>query len=64
MDSKKIHLLWSISLFTICIATIILSLANIGDVGLHAIVKGIILAVDIVGLPVVIYTTYKKFIAK
>ena len=61
MDSKKITRLWSVSLFAINIATLIAVFANIAGVGLPVIVKGIILAVDIVGLPVVIYTTYKKF---
>lgn len=64
MDSKKITRLWSVSLFAISIATLIVAFTNIAGVDLPAIVKGIVLAVDIVGLPVVIYTTYKKFIAK
>ena len=64
MDSKIITRLWSVSLFAISIATLIVAFTNIAGVDLPAIVKGIVLAVDIVGLPVVIYTTYKKFIAK
>lgn len=54
-------LLWSISLLVIGIATIILSGSNIIGIELSDIVVRIVGVIELLALPVLAYTTVKKF---
>lgn len=58
---KRNDLLWSISLLVIGIATIILSGSNIIGIKLPDIIVRIIGVIDLLFLPVLAYTTVKKF---
>lgn len=58
---KRNDLLWSISLLVIGIATIILSGSNIIGIELPDIIVRIIGVIDLLFLPVLAYTTVKKF---
>ena len=58
---KRNDLLWSICLLVIGIATIILSGSNIIGIELSDIVVRIIGVIDLLALPVLAYTTVKKF---
>lgn len=57
---KKIDLLWSISLILIGICTLILSVFNIIGVELSGIVTAVIGVIDLICLPILVYTTIKK----
>lgn len=58
---KKNDLVWSISLMVISFATIILSGSNIIGIELPDIIVRIIGVIDLLALPVLAYTTVKKF---
>ena len=58
---KRNDLLWSISLLIIGIATIILTGLNIIGIDVPDIVVRIIGVIDLLALPVLAYTTVKKF---
>ena len=58
---KRNNLLWSISLLIIGIATIILIGLNIIGIDVPDIVVRIIGVIDLLALPVLAYTTVKKF---
>lgn len=58
---KRNDLLWSISLLIIGIATIILIGLNIIGIDVPDIVVRIIGVIDLLALPVLVYTTVKKF---
>ncbi|MBP1547162.1 MAG: hypothetical protein J6A37_11250 [Oscillospiraceae bacterium] len=58
---KRNDLLWSISLLIIGIATIILIGLNIIGIDVPDIVVRIIGVIDLLALPVLAYTTVKKF---
>ena len=58
---KTNDLLWSISLFIIGIVSIILFGSNIIGIELPDIVVRILGVIDLLALPVLVYTTVKKF---
>ena len=58
---KRNDLLWSISLLVIGLATIILTGLNIIGIDVPDIVVRIIGVIDLLPLPVLAYTTVKKF---
>ena len=58
---KRNNLLWSISLLVIGLATIILTGLNISGIDVPDIVVRIIGVIDLLALPVLAYTTVKKF---
>ena len=58
---KRNDLLWSISLLVIGIATIIISGSNSIGIELPDIIVRIIGVIDLLALPVLAYTTVKKF---
>jgi hypothetical protein len=58
---KRNNLLWSISLLVIGIATIIISGSNSIGIELPDIIVRIIGVIDLLALPVLAYTTVKKF---
>ena len=58
---KRNDLLWSISLLVIGLATIILTGLNIIGIDIPDIVVRIIGVIDLLALPVLAYTTVKKF---
>lgn len=58
---KRNDLLWSISLLVIGLATIILTGLNIIGIDVPDIVVRIIGVIDLLALPVLVYTTVKKF---
>lgn len=58
---KRNDLLWSISLLVIGLATIILTGLNIIGIDVPDIVVRIIGVIDLLTLPVLAYTTVKKF---
>ena len=60
MDSKKINIMWSVSLIIIGVATIILAGANIIGIDLPDIVARILGVLDLVSLPVLAFSTVKK----
>lgn len=57
---KRNDLLWSISLLVIGLATIILTGLNISGIDVPDIVVRIIGVIDLLALPVLVYTTVKK----
>ena len=57
---KKSDLMWSISLIAIGIATIILAGANIVGIDLPDMLVRLLGIVDIVALPIFVYSTIKK----
>ena len=60
MDSKKINIMWSVSLIIIGVATIILAGANIIGIELSDITARILGVLDLVSLPVLAFSTVKK----
>ena len=58
---KRNDLLWGISLLVIGLATIILTGLNISGIDVPDIVVRIIGVIDLLALPVLAYTTVKKF---
>lgn len=60
MDSKKINIMWSVSLIIIGVATIILAGANIIGIELTDIAARILGVLDLVSLPVLAFSTVKK----
>lgn len=60
MDSKKINIMWSVSLIIIGVATIILAGANIIGIELSDIAARILGVLDLVSLPVLAFSTVKK----
>lgn len=60
MDSKKINIMWSVSLIIIGVATIILAGANIIGIDLPDIAARILGVLDLVSLPVLAFSTVKK----
>ena len=58
---NKNTLLWSISLIVIGAATLILAGSNIIGIELPDVIVRIIGIVDLIALPVLAYTTVKKF---
>ena len=58
---KRNDLLWSISLLVIGLATIILTGLNIIGIDVPDIVVRIIGVIDLLALPVLAYSTVKKF---
>ena len=57
---KKSDLMWSISLIAIGIATIILAGANIVGIDLPDMLVRLLGIVDLVALPILVYSTIKK----
>lgn len=60
MDSKKINIMWSLSLIIIGVATIILAGANIIGIELSDIASRILGVLDLASLPVLAFSTVKK----
>lgn len=60
MNSKIINIMWSISLIIIGIATIILAGTNIIAIELPDIAVRVLGVVDLVSLPVLVFSTVKK----
>lgn len=60
MNSKIINIMWSISLIIIGIATIILAGANIVAIELPDIAVRVLGVIDLVSLPVLVFSTVKK----
>jgi hypothetical protein len=60
MESKKLNVIWGISLFTIGIATIILAGSGIIGQELPDSVKIILCLIDLIALPVLVFTTVRK----
>lgn len=58
---NKNTLLWSLSLLIIGVATLILAGSNIIGIELPDVIVRIIGIVDLIALPVLAYTTVKKF---
>lgn len=61
MDSNKINKLWSISLLIINIVTLIIVIPNIVGIELSNIMKIVLVIIDLIALPIVVYSTYNKF---
>ena len=57
---KKSDLMWSISLIAIGIATIILAGANIVGIDLPDMLVRLLGIVDLVALPILVYSTIKR----
>lgn len=57
---KKSEIMWSISLITIGIATIILAGTNIVGIDLPDMLVRLFGIVDLVALPILVYSTIKK----
>lgn len=64
MDSKKINIMWLVSLIIIGVATIILAGANIIGIELSDIASRILGVLDLVSLPVLAFSTVKRLKAK
>lgn len=60
MDTKKINIMWSVSLIIIGVATIILAGANIIGIELPDIAARILGVLDLVSIPVLVFSTVKK----
>lgn len=60
MNSKIINIMWSISLIVIGIVTIILAGANIVAIELPDIIVRVLGVIDLVLLPVLVFSTVKK----
>ena len=60
MNSKKINIMWSVSLIIIGVATIILAGVNIIGIELSDIAARILGVLDLVSLPVLAFSTVKK----
>ena len=60
VSSKNINLFWAISLMAIGIATFIIAVTNIIGVQLPDIVIRILGIIELIALPVLVFTTIKK----
>lgn len=61
MELKKLNFLWGISLFVIGTATIVLAGSNLIGMALPDIVIRIVGIVNLVALPILVFTSIKKF---
>ena len=64
MESKKINMMWGISLLVIGIATMILMGARIAGIELLHIVVVMIGIAELTALPVLTFSTVKKMVNK
>lgn len=64
MNSKKVNIAWLISLFVICIATILIAVTNIVGIELPDIVIRILGVLELISIPVLAFTTVKKIKSK
>lgn len=64
MESKKINMMWGISLLVIGIATMILMGARIAGIELSHIVVVMIGIAELTALPVLTFSTVKKMVNK
>ena len=60
MKNSKIIIIWSISLFVISIATIILAGINVIGIELPEAIVRTIVIVEIIALPVLVFTSIKR----
>jgi hypothetical protein len=60
MESKELNITWGISLFVIGIATLVLAGSNIIGLELPDAAKIIIGIIDLIALPILVFTTVKK----
>ena len=60
MDTKKINIMWGISLFVISVATIITAVANILGAELPDTAVRMMGVLQLIALPVFAYSTVKK----
>lgn len=60
VSSKNINLFWAISLMAIGIATFIIAVTNIIGVQLPDIVIRLLGIIELIALPVLVFTTIKK----
>ncbi len=58
---KKNDLMWSFSLLAIGVATVILAGSNVIGIELPDVAARIIGIVDLVALPILVYSTVKRF---
>lgn len=61
MKQRKVTKLWGISLMVISICSLILSITSMTEVELPDALKIVIGILDIIALPILVYTTVKKF---
>ena len=61
MKQRKVTKLWGISLLVISIYSLILSISSMIEVELPDVLKIVIGILDIIALPILVYTTVKKF---
>lgn len=61
MKKRKVIKLWGISLLVISICSLILSISSIIEVELPDVLKIVIGILDIIALPILVYTTVKRF---
>ena len=61
MKQRKVTKLWGISLLVISICSLILSISSMIEVELPDVLKIVIGILDIIALPILVYTTVKKF---
>lgn len=60
MSERTLNILWSIALMLIGAATIILSVINIFELSMPDVFVRICGVVDLISLPVLVFTTIKK----
>ena len=60
MNSRKITILWSISLFIISVVTLILSVTSIIGIELPDIATRVVGVLDLIVLPIFVFSTIKK----
>ena len=61
MQERKVTKLWGISLLVISICSLILSISRMIEVELPDALKIVIVILDIIAIPILVYSTAKKF---
>jgi len=60
MELKTVNLLWSVSLFVIGIVTIIFAATNLAEIELPDMAVRVLGVVDLVALPILLFSSVKK----
>ncbi|SEK80385.1 hypothetical protein [Ruminococcus albus] len=56
---KKLRKIWSVSLLILSCASLVVAISNIASFELPDVVKWIILAIDVVDIPVMVYSSVR-----
>lgn len=64
MKNKKITIVWSITLLILCVSTLVIVVTRIADIELPDIMIRVLGVVELITLPIFVFTSIKKFLKR